>query len=123
MCLYGSGFDFHFILNQFLYSSYTDKYELKHIVKDNKLMSIRIIDPVSNTVILRTHDVYNIIDCSLEQAVNDFTDIEQGKTTFPHFKINKNPNIWLQNDVSLELDDFPSNVRDKVSKKIWLNIL
>ena len=72
-----------FILNQFLYSSYTDKYELKHIVKDNKLMSIRIIDPISNTVILRTHDVYNIIDCSLEQAVNDFTDIEQGKTTFP----------------------------------------
>ena len=122
LCAYnGSSFDFHFILNQFLYSEFSHKYQLKHIVKDNKLMSIKLIDPTNDIMVLRTHDIYNIIDCSLHQAVTDFTQLEQGKTPFPHRLMNLKPYIWLEKEVVLEEEHFYENdklvIKEQVKNK------
>lgn len=119
LCAYnGSSFDFHFILNQFLYSDYTHKYQLKHIVKDNKLMSIKLTEPINDIIVLRTHDIYNIIDCSLQQAVSDFTDLSIGKTPFPHRLMNLKPQVWLNNNVKVELEHFYENDKDTIKQQV-----
>lgn len=107
ICAYnGSGFDFHFLLNQFLYSNYSNTHQLKHIVKDNKLMSIRLLDHITDRIVLRTHDIFNIIGGSLNQAVKDFTSLGESKDIFPHLIVNKKPNIWLEDNIEIDLDDF-----------------
>lgn len=115
LCAYnGSGFDFHFFMQTFLQKEqYASRFEVSTVLKGSKVMAFDLWDRKSQTMALKTHDIFNITGCSLSRAAKDFLGTMQ-KDVFPHLWVNK-VNLEKARHLShviLQKSDFPISMRD-----------
>ena len=68
-----SGFDLHFLMQQYLKSETCQhRFKLNMIYKATSLIFFQVFDRVSQEVVLRTHDMFQILGCGLKKALTDF---------------------------------------------------
>lgn len=69
----GSGFDFHFILKRFLNDKTCSKrFEIKNIYKGSCLIQLIVFDRYCDSPVLKTHDMFQILGCSLKKSLTGF---------------------------------------------------
>ena len=109
LCAYnGSNFDFHWLLKYLLHTkSYGERYSSHQVLKGSSIVSLQLYDEDHGRIILKTHDICNILTSSLDEAVKSFCG-ESLKGTFPHKYMNKIQGRVDKNVkyVKLDMDDF-----------------
>ena len=69
----GSGFDFHFILKKFLNDkTCSRRFEINNVFKGSRIVCLFVRDKYSGELVLKTHDMCEILLCPLKKALNDF---------------------------------------------------
>lgn len=69
----GSGFDFHFILKKFLNDKLCSRrFEISNIFKGSHVTCLIVRDKVSGEMVLKSHDMCEILLCPLKKALTDF---------------------------------------------------
>ena len=120
----GSNFDFHWLLKYLLQSkNYGERYSSHQTLKGSSIISLQLYDEDHGRVILKTHDICNILTSSLDMAVKSFCG-ESLKGTFPHKYMNKIQGRVSQRSVDkyvgLEINDFFEAHHSKVHNLIEL---
>ena len=81
LCGFNSAnYDLYFFINQLLKSK---RYSSKTVFKNGTLIFFMLIDNETNKIALRTHDLYQILLCSLDDACKSYLG-EELKGVFPH---------------------------------------
>jgi hypothetical protein len=74
-----SGFDLHFLMQKYLQDDVCAKrFKLNMIYKGTSLIFFQVFDRVSQEIVLKTHDMFQILGCALAKALTDFCG-KQGK--------------------------------------------
>jgi hypothetical protein len=68
----GSGFDFHFFVRALIESPHSKRFETYTTMKGSKIICFSLYDKVTQMVMLRVHDLFNIVLSSLAAASKDF---------------------------------------------------
>ncbi len=117
LCGFNSAnYDLYFFINQLLKSKYAKRYTSKTVFKGGTLIFFMLIDNESNKIALKTHDLYQILLCSLDDACKSYLG-EELKGVFPHKMIGnlffKDKNI-LNKSFDLIKDDFFKRDHEKI---------
>lgn len=68
-----SGFDLHFLMQKYLGDSIAScRFKLNTIYKGTSLIFFQVFDRLSQEVVLKTHDMFQITSCSLDAALKNF---------------------------------------------------
>jgi ATP-dependent DNA helicase PIF1 len=119
----GSGFDFHFFMRRLMQTGtgLESRYEISTVMKAGKIIRMTLWDRMSQRFALRTHDLCNLLTCSLKKAAKGFLG-QDGlqKDVFPHLYMNTYRVKTLRESASglveLKMADFPSNQHQQVSE-------
>lgn len=117
LCAYnGSNFDFHWLLKYLIQNEeYGKRYSSHQVFKGSSLITISLYDEKHGRIVLKSHDICNILTSSLDEAVKSFCN-ESLKGVFPHKYMNKiQGRISKENEmVVLSLEDFFESHHEKV---------
>ena len=103
LCGFNSAnYDLYFFINLLMKSEYSIRYVSKTIFEGHCLIFFMPIDTVSGKIALKSHDIYQIVLCSLNDACKSYLG-KQVKGIFPHKLIN---NIFFKykNILNIDLD-------------------
>lgn len=117
LCAYnGSGFDFHFLLRQFMHSlsdpAVRDRFMVRPVMKGGKIIMMSLWDVESESQALVIHDLCQITQCALSKASIEYlNDDGLAKGVFPHMWVTDNIETFYATDrsatVSIPLEGFP----------------
>ena len=72
-----SGFDLHFLMQKYLGDAVCSaRFKLNMIYKGTSLIFFQVFDRISQEIVLRTHDMFQVLGCSLAKALTDFCGAE-----------------------------------------------
>lgn len=117
MAYNGSGFDFQFLLQNLCKQHYDDRYRISKVFKSGRLVALSLIDTQTDRVVLKTHDLYLILSCSLDRAYQDYVICEKLILPFPWLVQCGNVKN-LPETVSITLEDFEPRDRSRVEKMV-----
>ncbi len=115
----GSGFDFHFLMQNLLTSVHASRYETNVTMKGTKIIYLGLWDNVGQRMVLQTHDIFNITLCSLSKAAKDFLQTSF-KDVFPHGAVNHAllQQASYETFIQISLYDFPESMHKEVQFQI-----
>ena len=116
----GSNFDFHWLMKYLIQNKkYGERYSSHQVLKGSSIVSLQLYDEEHGRLILKTHDICNILTTSLDVAVKSFCG-ETLKGVFPHKYMNKVQGRLDGNNryVQLCMDDFFEAHHSKVNDMI-----
>ena len=88
LCGFNSAnYDLYFFINLLLKSSYAKRFVSKTIFKGSTLVFFALLDRETGKIALKSHDIYQIVLCSLDNACESYLN-EKAKGYFPHKMIN-----------------------------------
>ena len=98
-------------------SKYCERFTTKCIFKGGSLVSFILFDTTTGKIALKSHDICQITNCSLDKACESYCG-EKLKGKFPHLFINKHffnvPDI-LEHKYNLVSEDYPKKDRSTLT--------
>ena len=112
-------YDLYFFTNLLLKSKYAQRFTSKTIFKNGALIFFMLVDNKTGKQALKSHDLYQILLCSLDNACKSYLN-KDVKGIFPHKLINNiffKDNDILNKSFNLVKDDFYKRDHDKLNNE------
>ena len=101
LCGFNSAnYDLYFFINLLMKSEFSKRFVSKTIFKGHTLIFFMLIDTISGKVALKSHDLYQVVLTSLNNACDSFMG-QKLKGIFPHKLIN---DIFFKYKIILDID-------------------
>ena len=116
-----SGFDLHFLMQKYLGDAVCSaRFKLNMIYKGTSLIFFQVFDRISQEIVLRTHDMFQVLGCSLAKALTDFCGAE-GKQLAKKIEF-KDEIMYIYHNYAANPDILRAGVMSDITKKIYTGI-
>jgi hypothetical protein len=115
-----SGFDLHFLMQKYLDDELcAQRFRLNMIYKGTSLIFFQVFDRISQEVVLRTHDMFQVLGCSLSKALTDFCGGE-GKELAKKIEF-KDEVLFVMNNYAAKPDILRPEVSSRLTKRKFID--